>query len=130
MLFRSLFHMKYGSLAFDINIAPLADTRFNKCKSAIKFYEAAALKVPTLAQDSGPYHDEIIDGDTGLLFKTREEFVDKLEMLVKDSDLRAKMGQRAHDWVREHRNAEVNVVRLAEFYHSLLRDVWGVDVAA
>lgn len=123
------FHIKYCTLAFDINIAPLADTRFNASKSAIKFYEAAALKVPTLAQDSGPYR-EIIDGDTGLLFKTREEFVDKLEMLVKDADLRAKIGQRAYDWVREYRDAEKNVVALADFYRTLLKDTWGVDVAA
>lgn len=80
------FHMKYGTLSFDINIAPLADTRFNQCKSAIKFYEAAALGVPTLAQNTGPYAAEIIDGDNGLLFSTPEEFTSKLERLVKDAD--------------------------------------------
>lgn len=124
------FHLKFGTLAFDINIAPLADTRFNRCKSGIKWYEAAALKIPTLAQDSGPYHDEIVDGDTGLLFKDRDEFVAKLEMLVKDADLRKRIGQRAYEWVHEYRDAEKNVIKLIEFYHKMLSDTWGIDVAA
>lgn len=123
------FHLKLGTLAFDINIAPLADTRFNRCKSGIKFYEAAALSVPTLAQDAGPYR-EIIDGDTGYLFRSPQEFVEKLEALVKDADLRQRMGKRACEWVHEYRDAEKNVHKLADYYHSLLADVWGIDVAA
>lgn len=124
-----LFHMKYGSLAFDINIAPLADNDFNRCKSGIKWYEAAALKVPTLAQASGPYKDEIVDGENGLLFSTPQEFVEKLECLVKDEDYRKKLGERAYDWVREYRDAEKNVVGLHEFYSGLLKSHRG-SVAA
>lgn len=124
------FHLKLGTLAFDVNIAPLANTAFNQAKSAIKFYEAAALKVPTLAQRTGPYADEIIDGDTGYLFDQPTDFVEKLEALVKDADLRAKMGQRAHDWVREHRDAAKTVRPLVEFYRSLRKEVWSLPDAA
>lgn len=123
------FHMKYGALAFDINIAPLADTRFNRCKSAIKWYEASALGIPTLAQNAGPYRDEIVDGETGVLFQDKRDFVEKLQQLVMDADYRKKIGGRAQEWVREHRDARKNVHQLAGFYHSLIRDTWGVDVA-
>lgn len=125
-----LFHMKLGTLSTDINIAPLADTRFNRGKSAIKFYEAAALKVPTLASNAGPYRDEIIDGETGMLFSTPEEFVEKLDALVKDKALRERLGSNAHDWVREHRDAKKTAVPLYEFYRSLIKDVRGYDIAA
>lgn len=124
------FHLKLGTLAFDVNIAPLADTPFNAAKSAIKFYEAAALKVPTLAQNTGPYAAEIIDGDTGFLFSQPVDFVEKLEALVKDADLRGKMGERAYEWVRENRNAAKTVIPLAEFYHSLRKEVWSLPDAA
>lgn len=123
------FHLKYGTLAFDINIAPLADTRFNLGKSAIKFYEAAALGVPTLAQNVGPYK-EIIDGETGLLFSDEAEFIDKLEHLVKDADYRVKLGKQAEEWVREHRDALKNVKALAEFYWQTRSEVHGLTRAA
>lgn len=125
-----LFHMKLGTLCADINIAPLANTRFNRCKSAIKWYEAAALKIPTLASNCGPYKEEIVDGETGLLFSSAQEFVDKLEHLVKDADYRKRIGQNAYDWVREHRDAMKTVIPLAEFYRSLVKSVWGTDLAA
>jgi len=125
-----LFHMKMGTLAADINIAPLADTRFNRCKSGIKWYEAAAMKIPTLASNCTPYKEEIVDGDTGLLFSTQQEFVEKLEMLVKDAELRKRIGERAHDWVREHRDAMKNVVPLANFYAELAREARGNPLAA
>lgn len=124
-----LFHMKLGTLSADINIAPLADTRFNVCKSGIKFYEAAALKIPTLASNVGPYR-EIIDGETGLLFSTAQEFVDKLERLVKDREYRIRLGENAYEWVREHRDAMKTVVPLHEFYCRLIKEVRGYDVAA
>jgi hypothetical protein len=123
-------HIKYGTLAFDVNVAPLADTRFNRCKTAIKFYEAAALGIPTIAQNSGPFRDEIIDGDTGYLFSTPGEFVDKLEVLVKDVDKRKAMGKRAEEWVRENRDAMKVVPKLYEFYVKLWEEVHGVSLAA
>ena len=125
-----LFHMKLGTLCADINIATLADTRFNRCKSAIKWYEASALKIPTLASNAGPYADEIVDGETGLLFSTPQEFVEKLELLVKDPDLRKRIGQNAYDWTRENRDAMKTVAPLADFYRSLVKEVQGRDIAA
>lgn len=123
-----LYHMKLGTLSADINIAPLADTRFNRCKSAIKWYEASALRVPTLAQRAGPYAHEIADGVTGYLFATPEEFQEKLTELVKNVDLRHKMGERAYEWTRENRDALKTVEPLAEFYRKLVKDVHGLEV--
>lgn len=123
------FHLKYGTLAFDINIAPLANTRFNLCKSAIKYYEAAALGIPTLAQNTGPYK-EIEHNVTGLLFDTPAEFLDNLGRLVKDAELRSKLGRNAYDWVREHRDAMKTVKPLHEYYCNLRSDVWGLRKVA
>lgn len=105
----------------DINLAPLADTRFNRCRSAIKFYEGAVLKhpAPTLAQDTGPYKDEIIDGRTGMLFSNPEEFVAKLSFLIENERERKVLGENAKDWVSENRDAFKLTPKLIGFYESL-----------
>jgi len=119
-----LFWMKMATLSYDIAIAPLADTVFNPAKSAIKFYESAALRVPIVAQNVGPFK-EIIDGETGMLFNDGPEFVEKLEMLVKDPELRRKIGNNAYDWVREYRDAEKTCEPLLAFYEETLTKARG-----
>lgn len=45
-----------------ICIAPLEDTPFNQCKSALKAFEAAAMNVPTIASPVGEYAELQING--------------------------------------------------------------------
>jgi len=105
----------------DISLAPLSDTPFNRCRSAIKWYEASVLKRPpaTLAQDTGVYHDEIQDGETGLLFKDPDEFEEKLSFLIENLEERKRLGRNAKDWVSEHRDAMKEVPKLIRFYEQL-----------
>ncbi len=51
----------------DINIAPLADSLFNRAKSENKWVEAALLKIPTVASNVGAFADSIVNGKTGIL---------------------------------------------------------------
>ena len=122
--------LKFASLGADINLAPLVDNQFNICKSGIKFYEAAAHKIPTLAANAGPYGREIEDGVNGLLFNTPDEFVEKLELLVKDKDYRIALGKRAEEWVREHRDALKTCIPLYEFYEKLHVETGNAKLAA
>ncbi len=48
--------------SWDIGIAPLADTAFNRCKSAIKTMDYAALGLPVLASDVPAYRGSLTDG--------------------------------------------------------------------
>lgn len=83
---------------FDIGIAPLVDDEFNESKSHIKVLEYAALGIPSIASRVPAYEDFIIDGVTGLLAETPTDWADCLEMLIMDSGLRRRMGEKA----REH----------------------------
>lgn len=91
----------------DINLAPLYDSPFNRCRSAIKWYEASVAKNPaaTLAQRTGPYKDEMEEGKTGLLFETPQEFEEKLSTLIENEALRKELGSNSKDWVSDNRDA-------------------------
>lgn len=105
----------------DISLAPLQPTPFNQCRSAIKWYEATVSKRPaaTLAQRAGAYQDEIIDGQTGLLFDTPDEFETRLSNLVEDELLRKQLASNAKDWISENRDAFKEVPKLVRFWERL-----------
>jgi glycosyltransferase involved in cell wall biosynthesis len=83
---------------WDIGIAPLADTPFNRCKSALKTLDYAALGLPILASDSAVYRGSPADGQAGLLLPgdANAWFV-ALARLVRDGPLRRQLAARARD---------------------------------
>ena len=85
----------YKLYDFDIAIAPLADRPFNKAKSHLKALEAAARGVPVIAQDMEPYREFVVDGVTGYLVRTGEEFAKRLTDLIHDEAAREEMGAAA-----------------------------------
>ena len=75
--------------AWDIGIAPLADTPFNRGKSAIKVMDYAALGLAVVASDVAAYGDTMIDGVTGLVVANAEAtWYEALRRLVCDPSLR------------------------------------------
>jgi hypothetical protein len=83
---------------FDIGLAPLVDSLFNRSKSFVKVLEYAALGVPFIASPVGPYADHVIPGETGLLAATPEEWADALTQLIRSPWLRNKLGNNAREW--------------------------------
>ena len=75
--------------AWDIGIAPLADTPFNRGKSAIKVMDYAALGLAVVASNVAAYGETLADGVTGLLVSNNESaWFDALSRLVRDPALR------------------------------------------
>ena len=83
----------------DINLAPIEETIFNEAKSENKWMEAALCKVVTVASDFGAFKNVIDDGKTGVLCKTPEEWYEKVKLLIKESELRARLAKNAHEEV-------------------------------
>jgi hypothetical protein len=108
----------------DIAIAPLRPHRFNVCRSAIKFYESTVMHEPAafLGQKSGAYADEVIEGETGMLWETPYEFGEKLGQLIESATLRKTLATNAKQWVRENRDATKLVKPLYEYLRSLRTD--------
>ncbi|HIK32484.1 MAG TPA: methyltransferase domain-containing protein [Oscillatoriales cyanobacterium M59_W2019_021] len=88
--------------ASDLTILPLLPTRFNSMKSDLKFLECAGHGVAVLASPV-VYERSISDGETGLIYRSPEEFESKLEALIANTKLRQTLAQNAYEWVKNNR---------------------------
>jgi glycosyltransferase involved in cell wall biosynthesis len=81
---------------FDIGIAPLADTTFNRCKSPIKTLDYAGIGLPVLASDREAYRGSLADGVGGMLLSdSADEWFAALSRLLRDVALRRRLGDAA-----------------------------------
>lgn len=87
---------------FDIGIAPLEDTAFNRGKSCIKFYEYAAVGTAVIASDVTPYNEEV----TYLAKNTKKDWYNKLEKLIVDTEFRKKLVTKQQEWVNKNRSLD------------------------
>ena len=81
---------------FDVAIAPLVDTPFNRSKSALKFMEYAICGLPVVASRVAPYDRVVRDGVDGFLAgDDPDEWIHALTRLADDSALRTRIGAAA-----------------------------------
>jgi glycosyltransferase involved in cell wall biosynthesis len=91
----------YAGIDFDIGLAPLADTPFNRCKSHIKALEYMALGIPVIASNTPAYADLVVDGVTGWLVNSDDEWSAALRLLVNDEGARKEMGEKGREVARQ-----------------------------
>lgn len=105
----------------EISLMPLSDSPFNRAKSDLKFIEAAAARVLPLASPV-VYENSIIDGQTGLIFRTPEELHDRLLRVVAQPELGRRIADAARTQIAANRMlADQSAARLA-WYRSLWAD--------
>ena len=95
----------YKLVDFDIAVAPSADIPFNRAKTWLRALEKGAMGIPVVAANRLPYSDYVIDGKTGYLVNTPEEWRSRLNDLIHDEAMRAEMGaagkEQAAGWTIE-----------------------------
>jgi glycosyltransferase involved in cell wall biosynthesis len=95
----------YKLVDFDIAIAPSADIVFNRAKTWLRALEMGAMGIPIVAANRLPYSDYVIDGKTGFLVNTANEWRNRLSDLIHDPEMRAEMGaagrEQAAGWTIE-----------------------------
>jgi glycosyltransferase involved in cell wall biosynthesis len=85
------------SATLDINIAPLdLANELNQAKSALKYFEAAAVQVLTVASPVEDFHVAITHGQNGLLATTADDWFACLKELIERPDYRVLLGENAH----------------------------------
>jgi hypothetical protein len=103
----------------EISLMPLDDTPFNRAKSDLKFIEAGACRVASLAS-SVVYRNSIAHGETGLIFNDPSEFHRLFLRLTMVPDLALTLGDNARRMVSQHRMLADQVQPRIAWY----RDLW------
>lgn len=111
---------RQNALRPDIGLAPLNNDEFSICKSDLKTSEYAAMGIPVVASDITPYNKGVIHGETGFLAKNEKEWSKYLNLLIKDEELRLKMGANAYAWASENRCLEKNVPKWVSTFEEIM----------
>lgn len=97
-----------NELRLDIMIIPRADNYFNRCKSNIKYLEASMLEIACIGQSfpdgKSPYEVDPEDAKHLLLATDTNGWIEQIEKLISNKELRLKLGKDAHKYVEENYN--------------------------
>ncbi len=100
---------------FDIGIAPLVDSHFNRCKSDLKFVEYGMVGMPVVASRVDAYTASVKHGENGFLARNSKDWLKYLKRLVEDEDLRDRIGSEAKK-LAETRTISKNIHLWEEAY--------------
>lgn len=96
---------KYNDVyaSFDIALAPLANTTFNKMKSELKILESGAYALPTIVSNIEPYSAAI---NAGVVWAANDEkdWIKAIKVLSKDKTLREDLGSKLHEHIVKNHN--------------------------
>lgn len=104
----------------DIAILPLRDNEFNRSKSDLKFIECAGNGAVVLASPV-VYANSIEEGKTGFIYRDERDFVNKLNLLIKNRNLRRMVAEKAYDYVRHERLMSQHYEERLDWYGELLQ---------
>jgi glycosyltransferase involved in cell wall biosynthesis len=116
---------------FDVSLAPIKNTMFNRMKSQLKVIEAGFYKKALIASEIGPYtldlkhcleNGNFVDGNAMLVKETRNhsDWSKFIEKLIKNPNLVQDMGERLYETVKDKYDLNVVTKNRAQFYKSLL----------
>ena len=126
---------------FDISLAPLKESNFNKVKSQLKVIEAGFHKKVIIAQDFGPYQIDIVEsyerGGTinengnGFLVssaKNHKLWYNHLKRLVENPELITKIGNNLYNTVNGRYDMKTVCQQRRELYSKLVSEKKMVEV--
>ena len=117
---------------FDVSLAPIKNTMFNRMKSQLKVIEAGFYKKAIIASDLGPYtidlkhclnHGNFVDGNALLVDENRNhsDWAKYIKKLVENPNMVKDMGERLYETVKDTYDLTVVTKNRAEFYKSLIK---------
>lgn len=111
--------MGYGARNY-INIAPLDITNpFCHAKSELKFFEAAAVGVPTVASATDTFSRCIESGDNGMLASNDDEWYASIKALLDDVRLYAHVGKKAKAYALSHYSPDATAAEALAAYKNI-----------
>jgi len=105
----------------DIGIMPLPDNEWAKGKCGLKGLQYMALEIPTIMSPVGVNTEIIQDGVNGFLASTEQEWLEKLSLLIENSELREKLGKAGRKTVVEKYSVEANKQKYLDVFNSVFQ---------
>jgi len=116
---------------FDVSLAPIKNTMFNRMKSQLKVIEAGFYKKAIIASNLGPYtidlvhslqNGNFVDGNALLVDENRNhsDWAKYIEKLLKNPNWAKDLGERLYESVKDKYDLRVVTKQRAEFYKSLV----------
>ena len=104
----------------DFAIIPLADLPFNHFKSAIKWYEFSAMKIPCVVSAVTPYREEIHNTFDCWTYTNKDNFKKAVYGASESLQARKERASIAQNYVLRERNAQKNAKLWTQAYRSML----------
>lgn len=104
-------------LKINIGIMPLVHDKWSEGKCGFKLIQYLSLGIPAIASPVGVNNKIIINGENGYLCTTRIEWENALRKLIKDPELREKMGKNGRQRVIEHYSVRANAGIFLELFN-------------
>jgi len=106
---------------FDILVAPLEDSPWNRGKSALRVGIGMALGIPIIASPVGEQKYVVRHGVNGFLARNEEEWYTYLKMFIEDEHLRKKMGKEGRKTAEKELSLDVNGSKLYKVIENILK---------
>jgi glycosyltransferase involved in cell wall biosynthesis len=107
---------------FDVGIMPLSDDAITRGKSGYKLVQYFACRLPVVASPVGANRDIIEGGVSGLFAGTTPEWVEAIERLRSDLELRRRLGAAGRKKVETEYSLQVTAPRLVSLFCEFLAD--------
>ncbi|MBC5775455.1 glycosyltransferase family 4 protein [Pontibacter sp. KCTC 32443] len=103
-------------LQLHIGVMPLPDTEWAKGKCAFKALQYMALGIPVVASAVGANTTAIPDSITGYTCSTEQEWYEKLEQLLQNAVVRAKLGKAGRKWMQQQYSVQAHTNNFLELF--------------
>jgi glycosyltransferase involved in cell wall biosynthesis len=103
----------------DIGIMPLSDDRWSRGKCAMKAIQYMGVGIPPVVSPVGANLDVVENGVNGFLADGDNAWIDTLERLLVDQELRRRLGRAARRTVEERFSAETQAPRVGELLRAV-----------
>jgi glycosyltransferase involved in cell wall biosynthesis len=104
----------------DIGIMPLPNDEWANGKCGFKGLQYMSLEIPTIMSPVGVNTEIIQDGENGFLASGEQEWIDKLSLLIEDSELRKKIGAAGRKTVVEKYSVQAHKERYVQYFLNLM----------
>jgi glycosyltransferase involved in cell wall biosynthesis len=109
-----------SKINWDIGISPLANNKFNKSKSYIKYLDYASIKAAGIYSSTQEYNQIIKNGKNGLLAENMQDWEVSLRKLIRDSKLRNSIITYAYNDLLSNHTIKQNTEKIIKTIQALL----------